>query len=137
MTTGRTFVLVHGAGSDSWYWQLLTTELERRGHEVIAPEALRRGKPQSGTPFEKPWPLRAWPEVPTRIVACRDDRFFTVDFQRRVARERLSLDPYEIDGGHLVALSRPAAVADLLESFAAAPQEAQVPGFAGGAPVQP
>jgi pimeloyl-ACP methyl ester carboxylesterase len=33
-----TFVLIHGAASDSWYWHLLVPELEARGHEVIAPD---------------------------------------------------------------------------------------------------
>src|ERR1700694_1050566 len=31
-----TFVLIHGAGSDSWYWHLVVPELRRRGHDVVA-----------------------------------------------------------------------------------------------------
>src|SRR2546423_9496653 len=31
-----TYVLIHGAGSDSWYWHRVVPELEGRGHEVIA-----------------------------------------------------------------------------------------------------
>lgn len=31
-----TFVLVHGAWHGAWSWQLLTPELERRGHRTIA-----------------------------------------------------------------------------------------------------
>src|SRR6266545_7661060 len=31
-----TFVLIHGAGSDSWYWHLVEPELRRRGHDVVA-----------------------------------------------------------------------------------------------------
>jgi hypothetical protein len=34
-----------------------------------------------------------------------------VEFQRRVARERLGLDVVELPGGHLNALSQPEAVA--------------------------
>jgi hypothetical protein len=67
----------------------------------------RPQREQSGTPFEKPWPLDAWPDVPTRFLLCRDDRFLPADFQRRVVRERLGLEPDEMDGGHLPALSRP------------------------------
>ena len=167
------YVLIHGAGSDSWYWHLVQPELEALGHDVVAvdlpcdddsaglsdyadevvaaagdrddvvvvaqslggftaplvcgrlpvrlivlvaamvpmpgespgswwantghrfpdpfdpqeifahdlpaelvaelPSHLRQ---QSGTPFEKPWPLDMWPDVPTRFLLCRDDRFF-------------------------------------------------------------
>ncbi len=77
---------------------------------------------QSGTPFTEPWPLPAWPDVPTRVLAGRDDRFFPVGFQRRVAAERLGLPIEDLPGGHLVALSRPAELADrLVRSLAALP----------------
>jgi pimeloyl-ACP methyl ester carboxylesterase len=72
---------------------------------------------QSMTPMGQPWPLDAWPDVPTRVLAGRDDRLFPVEFQRRVAKERLGLDADEIDGGHMVALSRPAELARRLEGF--------------------
>jgi pimeloyl-ACP methyl ester carboxylesterase len=211
------FVLIHGAGSDSWYWHLVAEELGHRGHEVVAPdlpcnddgvdltgyanavvdaigdrapvvlvaqslggftaplvaarvetelivmlnamipapgesagewwentgwdgtipetedamrevflhdlppelvaESATHAREQSGTPFEKPWPLNAWPDVPVRVLTARDDRFFPLDFQRHVARERLGLEVEEIDGGHLVALSRPNDVVDGLESY--------------------
>jgi pimeloyl-ACP methyl ester carboxylesterase len=72
---------------------------------------------QSDRPFEDPWPLRRWPDVPTRIVAARDDRLFPAVFQRKVASERLGLDVDEVPGGHLVALSRPAELADRLVDY--------------------
>jgi pimeloyl-ACP methyl ester carboxylesterase len=223
-----TYVLIHGAGSDSWYWHRVVSELQARGHDVVAPdlpcdddsagfseyadvvvgaigdrtdlvvvaqslggftaplvcerapvnllillaamvplpheppgdwwantgweqarreqanrdgrpaggdldaaaeffhdvppdvvaEALARGeRAQSGAPFEKPWPLEAWPGVPTRALVCRDDRFFPLDFMRRVVRERLGITPDEIDGGHLPALSRPRELVDRLEAY--------------------
>ena len=222
------FVLLHGAGSDSWYWHLVAPELVARGHAVVAPDlpcdddsaglaeytdvvvdaigdrsevvlvaqsmagftaplvcdripvelmvlvaamvpqpgeapgdwwtntgfeqahrdlAVAQGRPtdgefdveaeflhdvppdvsaqllarpvrdQSGTPFEKPWPLDAWPDVPTRFLLCRDDRFFPADFQRRVVRERLGIVPDEMDGGHLSALSRPQELAARLDAY--------------------
>src|SRR5207249_5811973 len=46
-----------------------------------------------------------WPDVPTQVLAGRDDRLFPVDFQRRVARERLGIEADEIGGGHLVTLA--------------------------------
>ncbi len=74
---------------------------------------------QSGTPFEKPWPLEAWPDVETRVLLCRGGRFFPADFQRRVAQERLGITPDEMDGGHVPMLSRPIELADRLEAYAA------------------
>jgi pimeloyl-ACP methyl ester carboxylesterase len=69
---------------------------------------------QSGTPFTEPWPLSAWPDVPTRVLAGREDRFFPLEFQRRVARDRLGLPVEEVPGGHLLALSRPVELVDRL-----------------------
>jgi pimeloyl-ACP methyl ester carboxylesterase len=226
-----TFVLIHGAGSDSWYWHLVVPRLEARGHEAIAPDlpsdddaadldtytdtvvraigdrrdlivvaqslggfigplvcarvpveclvmlaamipapgeklsdwwddtgfvaarreqaerdarpvddevdviteffhdvpddvtaaAMARGeRAQSGTPFEKPWPLAAWPGVRTRFLLCRDDRFFPAPFMRRIVRERLGIVPDEMDGGHLPALARPD---DLVEHLLAYERE--------------
>jgi pimeloyl-ACP methyl ester carboxylesterase len=48
------------------------------------------------------------------VLAGQDDRFFPLDFQRRVARERLDTGVTEVPGGHLAALSRPAELADQL-----------------------
>ena len=31
-----TFVLIPGAGSDSWYWHLVVPELRAAGHDVVA-----------------------------------------------------------------------------------------------------
>ena len=223
-----TYVLIHGAGSDSWYWHLVVPELRERGHDVVAPdlpcdddaaglaeyadtvveaigdrsdlilvaqslagftaplvcervpvdsmvlvaamvpqpgeapgawwtdtgweaarrklaeregrsldgdfdvvaeffhdvppdvvaEAMARGaREQSATPMEKPWPLPAWPDVPTRFLLCRQDRFFPADFQRRVVRERLGIVPDEMDSGHLPALSRPNELVERLEAY--------------------
>ena len=63
--------------------------------------------PQSDTPFEQPWPLDAWPDVPTSVLQGRDDRLFPLEFQRRVVRERLGLDVDAMAGGHLNSLSQP------------------------------
>jgi len=224
-----TYVLIHGAGSDAWYWHLVGPQLEARGHEVIAPDlpvdddaagitdyadvvidaigdrrddvivvaqslggftaplvaarvpvrlivmlaamvpmpgevmgewwdhtgwekahraqAVRDGRPadgdldemaeffhdvpsdvvaaamahgareQSGTPFESVWPLPSWPDVPTRFLLCRDDRFFPAEFQRRVVQARLGITPDEMDGGHLPALSRPTELVERLEEY--------------------
>ena len=87
-------------------------------HDVdpeLAREALSRGKDQADKPFEEPWPLERWPDVPVRYVLCRNDRLFPPDWTRRVVRERLGIVPLEIDSGHSPALSRPVELTDLLE----------------------
>jgi pimeloyl-ACP methyl ester carboxylesterase len=84
---------------------------------VLADALARGGGEQSGTPFEKPWPLDAWPDVPTRFLLCRHDRFFPADFQRRVVRERLGIVPDEMDGGHLPALHSPDELVERLEAY--------------------
>lgn len=209
-----TYVLIHGAGSDGWYWHLVAPKLEALGHDVVAPdlpcdddragledyvqtvvdavadtvphddfiivgqslagftapivaqqtnarelvfvnamiprpgespgewwvntghvfpdpfdpevvfmhdvppavarESLPHLKEQSGAVFENPWPLAALPDIATRAIVCTDDRFFPVDFQRRVVRERLGIDPEEMRGGHLPALARPDELAEQL-----------------------
>jgi pimeloyl-ACP methyl ester carboxylesterase len=92
-------------------------------HDVpraLAAEALRRERDHpSATAMREPWPLERWPHVPTRVLLCRDDRFFPPAFLRRVAHERLSITPDEIDGGHCIALSRPIPLADRLETYLA------------------
>jgi pimeloyl-ACP methyl ester carboxylesterase len=210
-----TYVLIHGAGSDGWYWHLVTPELRALGHDVVAPDlpcdddsaglaeytdvvvdaigertdlivvgqslggftaplvcdrvpvrllilvaamvpapgelgddwwantgwalkgefdpigdffhdvppdvvasAFARGeRRQSGTPFAKPWPLKAWPDIPTRFLLCRQDRFFPADFMRRVVQDRLGITPDEMDSGHLPAFSHPKELAARLEAY--------------------
>ncbi|HEY5856691.1 MAG TPA: alpha/beta hydrolase [Aldersonia sp.] len=85
----------------------------------LAAEALRRGRAQSETRMSEPSPLRAWPDVPTRVLICRDDRLFPVGYLRRVAQERLGITPDEIAGGHTPALSRPRELVERLEAYAA------------------
>jgi len=76
---------------------------------------LARGEPQqSETPLGEPWPLDAWPDVPTTAVAGRHDRLFPADLQRDYLRDRLGIEPTVVDGGHLVALSNPAGLAEVL-----------------------
>ena len=69
---------------------------------------------ESGEPvdslFTGPLGLERWPDVPTTVLAGREDRLFPLEFQVRVAQERLGLAAEPLPGGHLVALSQPAAL---------------------------
>jgi len=66
--------------------------------------------------FGEPCRFERWPDIPIHVVAARDDRFFPVEFQRRVARRRLGMEAEEIPGGHLVALSNPEGLTECLLS---------------------
>lgn len=96
-------------------------EIELFLHDVPperAAEMLERGPRQSGTPMREPWPLDRWPDVPTRYLLFRDDRFFPAEFARRLARERLGVVADEMDGSHGAYLSRPEELAARLAAYA-------------------
>ncbi|MFF2194686.1 alpha/beta fold hydrolase [Streptomyces sp. NPDC058157] len=88
-------------------------------HDVpraLAEEALRRERAHpSAAATAQPWPLEAWPDVPTRFVLCTGDRFLPPAFLRGLVRDRLGVAPEEITAGHCVALSRPTELAALLD----------------------
>src|SRR5262249_7518218 len=77
-------------------------------HDVpkrVVDKAFAQGEPsQSDTVFGSPCAFKSWPAVPTHVLVGRDDRFFPVEFQRRVAHERLGISADEMPGGHLLAL---------------------------------
>lgn len=221
-----TYVLIHGAGADSWCWHPLAAELRARGHDVVAPDmpatddgaglveytdavidavgdrtdlivvahsfggfvgplvcdrvpvdllvmlhaqipapgespgdwwtnsgygearaahdasgtapsqddpltfALHDTPPelateflaehqvdQSGTPFEQPWPLNAWPNVPTKVLLARGDHFFPVEFLRTLAEDRLNITADEMDGDHCPMLGHPRELAGRLDAY--------------------
>ena len=90
-------------------------------HDVpraLADEAMSKERAESETAYNEPWPLDAWPAVPTKFVVCTEDRFFPAEFMRRVVAQRLGIVPDEIAAGHCVALSRPRDLAVLLDGYA-------------------
>jgi len=93
-------------------------------HDVPA-EALADGarhqRPEADVVFGSVCDFRAWPEIPIRVAAAADDRFFPAEFQRRVARDRLGVTADLLPGGHLNALSQPAALTEYLLAVTPAP----------------
>ncbi len=67
--------------------------------------------------FGEPCRFERWPDIPIHVLAGRDDRFFPIEFQRRVARERLGKEVEEIPGGHLVALSNAEGLTERLLAY--------------------
>jgi len=90
-------------------------------HDVPQPvidEAWAQGEPrQSEAVFNSKCNFARWPAIPTLVLVGRDDRFFPVEFQKRVARERLGITADDMPGGHLVALSQPAELSARLLAY--------------------
>jgi pimeloyl-ACP methyl ester carboxylesterase len=86
-------------------------------HDVPA-EVASAGAPlqreEADAAFATPCDFEAWPDVPIHSVAGEDDRFFPVDFQRRLARDRLDTEADVLPGGHLTAISQPQELASYL-----------------------
>lgn len=77
--------------------------------------AWTRLRRQSRAPRREPCPLTAWPQTERFYILCGEDRAIAPAWSRRVARERLSVEPHELPGSHSPFLSRPAALAALLD----------------------
>jgi len=75
------------------------------------------GRAEADIAFGQPCAIDQWPGVPTRVVSGRDDRFFPLEFQRRLAKDRLGLDVDVVPGGHLAALSYPGELAGQLTGY--------------------
>lgn len=117
------FVLLHGAADSGWSWHLVASALSADGHEAVAPDLPADDDDATLDDYADavmaaPWPLAAWPDIPTRVVVCADDRFFPAAFLREVARERLGVEADEIPGSHCETLSSPGEMARLLEGYA-------------------
>ncbi len=132
-----------GAWWDNVGWEQARTAAARRNgypadfeldsyflHDVpdgIRQQMLGHDVPQSGGPFGDVCTFDGWPDVPISAIAGRDDRFFPLELQQRVTRERLGIDPEVVPGGHLAALSRPAELAAALDRYLRAADEVVAP----------
>ena len=81
--------------------------------------AIRRLRPQSRSPYAKPFSLNEFPSVPASYIVCHDDLVVMPAWSRRVAREPLNADLIELAGSHSPFLSRPGQLADVLLRIAA------------------
>lgn len=90
-------------------------------HEVflhdVPPEVVQAAPPRKQGAGIFDTPLTVWPDTPVRVIAARDDRFFGLEFQRRVAQERLGAPVDEVPGGHVAPLSQPGPLARQLLSY--------------------
>ena len=84
--------------------------------DVVQAGATQQRK-QAESVFAEPCRFEAWPKIPTHVIAGTEDRFFPLEFQRRIARERLHQEVDEIRAGHLVALSNPRGLVERLCTY--------------------
>jgi pimeloyl-ACP methyl ester carboxylesterase len=87
----------------------------------LPPDVVKQGeaeeRPEADVVFGEPCRFATWPAIPIHVIAGRDDRFFPIEFQRRVAQERLQVPVDELPGGHLLALANPRGLADQLLGY--------------------
>lgn len=89
-------------------------------HDVpakVAASGEKHQRPEADIVFGEPCAFAAWPKCPIHVIAGRDDRFFPLAFQERVARERLGVAVDALPGGHLMALSQPEGLVRQLLSY--------------------
>jgi hypothetical protein len=84
----------------------------------VPPDVAAAGEPyqrdETDAAFGSVCDFATWPPIPIRALAGSDDRFFPVGFQQALARDRLGINADVLPGGHLMALSRPARLAEYL-----------------------
>jgi pimeloyl-ACP methyl ester carboxylesterase len=62
-------------------------------------------------------PLTEWPGVPASYIVCSEDRTIQPQWQRKIAREFLNVEPFEIAAGHCPHVSRPVELARILSDL--------------------
>jgi pimeloyl-ACP methyl ester carboxylesterase len=80
--------------------------------------AIRRLRPQVGTPFVEAVPAAAWREIPSTYVVCTADESMPVEVQREVFAPRAQ-HVVELVSSHAPFFSQPEKLADLLAETAA------------------
>jgi pimeloyl-ACP methyl ester carboxylesterase len=86
-------------------------------HDVPEAIAAERGpyqRDETDTVFKSVCGFASLPPIPVKVAAGAEDRFFPVEFQQRVARERLGVEADVLPGGHLNMLSQPESLARYL-----------------------
>jgi pimeloyl-ACP methyl ester carboxylesterase len=85
---------------------------------VLRTAAIARLRPQADYPYGLPCSLNKFPEVSSSYVVCAEDRMVNPDWSRRTARDRFGADVIEMPGSHSPFLSRPRALAGILDALA-------------------
>lgn len=73
----------------------------------LGAEVLSNPGDEADITFTNPCDITRWPDIATTAVVGRDDRFFPLEFQRRLLRQRIGVEAVVVPGGHLLALANP------------------------------
>jgi pimeloyl-ACP methyl ester carboxylesterase len=95
----------------------LTTYFRHDVPEELVEEMQQHAGSQLDERFDDTCTFDIWPAVPIHVVAGRDDRFFPLELQQRIARQRLGIDPVIVPGGHLAALTHPDELAVVIAGY--------------------
>ena len=85
---------------------------------ATALQAYARLRPQAGEIYAGDYPLAERPPGRASSIIGTRDAAMSPDWQRRVAAERLGVEPIEIASSHSPMLSRPSDLANLLDELA-------------------
>ena len=99
------------------YWPDLAAAAHDLQYPPEAAALAARLRPQGRKPSVEPSPLAALPDEDRAFIVCADDYAIPPDFQRRMAREELGVEPIELPSGHSPMLSNVRELADALESL--------------------
>ena len=80
----------------------------------IASWARSQLRPQSQAPIRQACPISSWPNVPSSMILCEEDRQVNPSWVRRVCRQMFGEDALELPGSHSPFLSRPRQLAEML-----------------------
>ena len=105
----------------------LTTYFMHDVPEKLVAEMRLRAASQLDERFDDACTFDTWPPIPIHVLAGRDDRFFPLELQQRVARDRVGVDPVVVPGGHLAALSHPEALAGVIAGYLGFPGHSVTP----------
>jgi pimeloyl-ACP methyl ester carboxylesterase len=107
-----------GKGLRSWIdTELAYFHLFGDCDERTASAAFARLRPQALALYSVPCSLTARPAVESTYVVCEADRMVNPDWSRRIAHEWLGADLVEMPGSHSPFLSRPQALAAVLNGL--------------------
>lgn len=106
--------VVEDRGASRWRREPAIAAFYHDVPDELLDEAVAGLRLQHWGPTIAPWPGAAYPDVPTRYVACTDDRILDPGWQLRISQEVLGVEAEVLHTSHSPMLSAPGPLADLL-----------------------
>jgi len=99
------------------YWPDLAAAAHDLQYPPEAAALAAKLRPQGRKPSVEPSPVQALPRVDSAFIVCTHDYAIPPDFQLRMARDEVGVEPVELPSGHSPMLSHVRELADALESL--------------------